>query len=118
MPYTARRITQRFWEYIGDDESAPGDTFNADMAPHTVDDEHFTFDSVADLVDAVRRDGVTFDATGNDWASDPDGSQIIDYATAEREAVSWHFESISPALLSRVIVPAVDALPALHLVSP
>ena len=107
--YTARRIAARFFEYIGEDESTPGDTFNLDAMPHSVDDETLTFDSIADLVDAVRRDYVTFTATGTDWASDPDGSQIIDYATAERESVSWHFDGISPALLSRVIMPAVDA---------
>lgn len=107
--YTARRIASRFFEYIGEDESTPGDTFNTDAMPHMVDDETLTFDSIADLVDAVRRDYVTFDATGSDWAGDPDGSQIIDYATAERETVSWHFDGISPALISRVIIPAVDA---------
>ena len=107
--YTARRIARRFFEYIGEDESASGDTFNIDAMPHRVDDDTLTFDSIADLVDAVRRDYVTFTATGTDWASDPDGPQIIDYATAEREEVSWHFDDISPALLSRVIMPAVDA---------
>ena len=108
--YTARRIAARFFEYIGEDESTPGDTFNVDAMPHLVDDVTVTFDSVADLVRAVRWDGATFDATGHDtWASDPDGSQIIDYATAERESVSWHFDGIAPALLSRVIIPAVDA---------
>lgn len=107
--YTARRIAARFFEYIGEDEATPGDTFNIDAMPHSVDDETLTFDSVSDLVDAVRRDYATFDATGSDWASDPDGSQIIDYATAERETVSWHFDGTSPALLSSVIMPAVDA---------
>ena len=107
--YTARRIAARFFEYIGEDEATPGDTFNIDAMPHSVDDVTIAFDSVAELVDAVRRDYVTFTATGTDWASDPDGSQIIDYATGEREEVSWHFDGISPALLSRVIMPAVDA---------
>lgn len=107
--YTARRIAARFFEYIGEDEYTPGGTFNLDVMPHHVDGETLTFDSVADLVASVRADGVTFDATGYDWASDPDGSHIIDYSTAERETVSWHFDGISPALLSRVIMPAVDA---------
>ena len=107
--YTARRIAARFFEYIGEDESTPGDTFNVDAMPHRVDDVTVTFDSVADIVRAVRWDGATFAATGSDWASDPDGSQIIDYATGERETVSWHFDGIPPALLSRVIVSAVDA---------
>ena len=79
MIYTARRIAAQFYEYT------PGDTFNIDATPHRVA------------------------ATGSDWASDPDGSQTIDWCAAERETVSWHFDGISPALLSRVIIPAVDA---------
>ncbi len=107
--YTARRIASRFYECMGEDEHTPGEHFNVDATPHRVEDDALTFDTVAELVAAVRRDYVRFDATGNLWAADPDGSQIIDYATGEREAVSWHFDSIAPAMLSRVIIPAVDA---------
>ena len=113
--YTARRIAARLYEYVTFDDAGnafPSDRdedFNAMPHFHSVDDEAFTFGSVAELVAAVRRDYVTFDATGTDWASDPDGSQIVNYATGEREEVSWHFDGISPALLSRVIMPAVDA---------
>ena len=113
--YAARRIAQRLFEYVtvSDDGTAtPSDDvadFNDLPFYHGTDDETVAFDSVAELVDAVRRDRVTFAATGSDWASDPDGSQVIDYATAERECVSWHFDGIAPGLLARVIIPAVDA---------
>lgn len=106
--YSARRVASRFYEMIGADEFTPGDDFNIDTMPYAVDDETLTFDTMADLIDAVRRDYVTFDATGADWASDPDGSQIIDYATGARETVSWHFNTIGSAMLTRVIMPAID----------
>lgn len=107
--YTARRIARVFYEYTGADEFTPGDDFNVDGTPHYTHDDVREFDSMRELIDAVRRDGVTFAATGNDWAADPDGSYVIDYATAEREAVSWHFDGIAPDMLARVIIPAVDA---------
>lgn len=113
--YTARRIATRLYEYVTFDDAGNAfpsdndDDFNDMPHYHSVDDVTVTFDSVADLVTAVRWDGVTFNATGTDYATDPDGSQIINYVTGERETVSWHFDGISPALLSRVIMPAVDA---------
>lgn len=110
--YRARRIAVRFFEYTHDGSSPSGDTedFNHDMTPYATDDDMIDFDSVAELVAAIRRDYVSFDAyRDGKTASDPDGSQIIDYATSARESVSWHLDGISPALLSRVIVPAVDA---------
>ena len=107
--YTAHRIATEFYEYTGADEYTPGDSFNGDMMPYAVDDETLTYDTVGELVAAVRRDYVTFSATGCDYAADPDGSTIIDYAAGARESVSWHFDAVSPALLARVIMPAVDA---------
>ena len=107
--YAACRMVARLYEYIGADEYTPGDTFNVDAAPHAVTTGDYVFDSVTELVEAVRRDGVTFEASGTHYAIDPEGSYVIDYATGEREAVSWHFDSIPGALLERVIIPAVDA---------
>lgn len=105
--YTARRIEERFFEYIGDDEYTPGDFFNWDGVPHSVRIDDIVFDSVSDLVEAVRRDYVSFEATGGQWACNPDGSDIIDYATAERESVSWHFDNIPAGILNRVIIPTI-----------
>lgn len=111
--YAARRIVTLLYEYADADggpaEVCDDETFNVDATPHRVEDETLRFDTMAELVAAVRRDGVTFQATGADWATDPDGSHIIDYATAERETVSWHFDTLSPAMLARVVIPAVDA---------
>lgn len=101
--YTATRIEKHFFEEIDGQ-------FNIDAEPHWVDLDEREFESMSDLVDAVKRDGVRFDATGSDWAGDRDGSYVIDYRTAERCTVSWHFDAVSPALLSRVIVPAVDGI--------
>jgi len=111
--YSARRIASRLYEYVNEDGTpditGSEETFNYSGWSHCADDETHEFETVSDLVAAVRRDYVTFDATGSDWATDPDGSQIIDYATGERETVSWHFDTIKPELLARVIIPAVDA---------
>lgn len=82
--YTATRIAQRFYEFIGKDEFVPGD----------YDIEDLSYDTVAELVHAVRSDYVTF---------------IINYATGVREVVSWHFSSnVSIDMLTRVIIPAVN----------
>lgn len=105
--YTARRIEERFFEYIGDDEYSPGDNFNIDGVPHSVKIDDIDFNSVSDLVEAVRRDHVSFKPSGELWADNPDGSDVIDYATAERESVSWHFDNIPAGILNRVIIPAI-----------
>lgn len=110
--YTARRIAARFYEYTVDGltPSDDPDAFNVDATPYAVEDDVMTFDSVADMVATIRRDGVSFDAYGDGvTASDPDGSYVIDYATGAREAVSWHFDGIAPALIERVIAPAIEA---------
>ena len=108
--YTARRIAAQYYEYTGADEFTPGEDFNVDATPYAVDDDAREFDSVADMVAAIRRDGVEFAAYGDgSTACDPDGSHDIDYATGARESVSWHLDTVSPALLARVIIPAVDA---------
>ena len=57
--------------------------------------ESFECDDIDEAVRAITREGLTFAATGADWAAHPDGSQIIDYATAEREDVTAHIESFS-----------------------
>lgn len=109
--YLATRTVTRFYEYTnGDDPTTPGDAFNIDGAPHTEYTEHLRFDSVADLVAVMRRDGVTFDAYSDGMhAGDVDGSCIINYETAERESITWDVSGLSPRLLDRVIIPAIDA---------
>lgn len=108
--YLATRTVSRFYEYTEDgDPTTPGETFNIDGEPHTEYTEPMRFDSVADLVAVMRRDGVTFAAYGDGMhAGDPDGSCIINYETAERETITWDLSNISPRLLDRVIIPAID----------
>ena len=118
--YTATRISRRLYEYVTfDDEgnalpSENVEDFNDQPHYHQTTVEDYVFDSVNELVAVVCRDFVRFDATGySTWASDPDGSTIIDYRTAEREEVSWHFDAVPDAILNRVIIPAVDRRPKL-----
>lgn len=53
-------------------------------------------DQISEAVAVIQREGLTFSATGNEWAAHPDGSQIVDYATAEREEVSAHLVNVRP----------------------
>ena len=107
--YKVRRAITRFFEYIGEDENSPGEDFNIDATPHYESVEELTFDSVRELAEAMRRDGVTFNAGDSMERADlPDGSFIISYATAERETCCWDCTEINPAILDRVLIPAVD----------
>ena len=68
--------------------------------------EEYECDDVDEAVRAIQREGLTFGATGNDWAGNPDGTTIIDYATAEREDATAHLDSFSDedaaAIIERV----------------
>jgi len=106
----ARRIAERYYPYIGETVDEPGDEFNVDATPHWVDEETHTFDTPAEMVETIRRDYVTFDATGRaDWAAEPDGSHDIDFATGERERISWHFFPTMPMSTWLFVVAFVDA---------
>ncbi len=112
----AKRITQRFYEYVTWDEDGQASSsedesdFNVDATPHYEEVEELTFDTPAELIEAMRRDGVEFSATGRaDTATDPDGSQIIDYRTAEREVISWHFYPTFPMGTMMLVIAFVDA---------
>jgi len=69
------------------------DVWEGDFPRDDTRSEDFDFD-VEDAVDgAVRllqREGLTFAATGTDWAANPDGTTIIDYGTAQREETTGH----------------------------
>ena len=53
--------------------------------------DSFPVDTVEEAVDVFANEGLTFAATGTDWAADPDGSRIVDYGTGERVETSGHF---------------------------
>jgi len=74
------------------------DVWEGDFPRDDVRTEDFNWDPREDtdeeIIDgAVRvfeREGLTFAATGNDWAANPDGTVIVDYGTGEREEVTGH----------------------------
>lgn len=88
--------------------------FEKDVIEGNITESDTSFQLVEDLdlheaIELIRREGLTFAATGNDWAASPDGSRIIDYATGQREEVSikpqgswWPWEYVA-------LVAGVDA---------
>jgi len=57
--------------------------------------EEFECDTVEEAVQVIQREGLTFAATGADWAANPDGTIITDYSTAEREETTAHIDTFS-----------------------
>ena len=66
-------------------------------------EEEYECETAYDAVCRIREHGLTFEATGTDWAANPDGSTIIDYATAEREEVTAHLVKFSPFHEAQII---------------
>lgn len=60
---------------------------NATVEDFEVDRDENLIDNVATL---IEREGLTFEATGNEWAANPDGTTITNYATGEREETTAH----------------------------
>lgn len=56
---------------------------NADVTLHENLEIH-------EAIDLIRNLGLRFDATGNEWAADPDRSRIVDFQTGMREQVTAH----------------------------
>ena len=69
--------------------------------------EEIDVTSVSEAVDLIKSHGLTFESTGNDWAGDPDGSQIVDYGTARREETSAHFGAGWPDAAMDAVIDAV-----------
>jgi len=88
---TVKIIRVRFLE----DEVFEGDIGRE--AYENAREDLFEVDDIEEAVRVFEREGLTFAATGNDWAAHPDGSQIIDYATAEREDATAHLLGFSDA---------------------
>jgi hypothetical protein len=65
--------------------------------------EEYECDDFEEAVRVFEREGLSFAATGNDWAADPDGSRIVNYATAERHEVSAHLDGFSDAYVRAII---------------
>src|SRR3982751_2184423 len=70
----------------------PEDVFEGSIPRECYDNaetDDFDFDRDEDLIESavrlIQTEGLTFAATGNDWAADPDGSRIVEYATGRCE---------------------------------
>lgn len=64
--------------------------------------------SARDAVDLIRREGLSFKATGALWAANPDGSRMVNYATGQLVEESAHLAGF-PERVERAIIAAVDA---------
>lgn len=72
-----------------------------------IDEDHLTttvYEGVSARVaaDLIRSEGLTFSATGNEWAANPDGSYISNYATGERCETSAHLSGFPDRVLSAI----------------
>jgi len=65
--------------------------------------EDFEVDDLEEAVRVITYCGLTFSATGNDWAANPDGSTITNYATGEREEVTAHLNGFNPFDVEAII---------------
>jgi hypothetical protein len=51
----------------------------------------------------IEREGLSFSATGSDWAADPDGSYAVNYATGEECETSAFLSGFSDRAISAII---------------
>lgn len=80
------------------------DIFEGDIPRECYENAREDLFECDDVEDAVRYlSGLSFAATGTDWAADPDGSQIIDYATAEREERTGHLIGFTPDAVRAIV---------------
>lgn len=86
--------------YFTEEEVWEGD------APRTVETEVHDGLTAREAADMLTREGLTFAATGNDWAADPDGSRIVNYGTGLREETSGHLSDF-PDRVAAAIADAV-----------
>lgn len=56
-----------------------------------------------EAADLLTREGLSFQATGNDWAADPDGTYISNYATGERVETSGHLSGFPDRVTAAII---------------
>lgn len=78
---------------------------------HPMDDVTTTvYDELTarEAADRIRREGLTFAATGNEWAANPDGSYISNYGTGERCETTAHLSEFHPRVVD-AIMQVVDA---------
>lgn len=88
-----------------------GVTYEHADPPH--DDEHTrttVYDELTarEAADRIRREGLTFAASGNEWAANPDGSYDSNYDTGERCETTAHLSGFHPRVVA-AIADVVDA---------
>lgn len=92
-------ITVTFMEDEIFEGSIPQECYdNADVDIYNVED-------AGEAADIIRDLGLSFSASGASWASNPDGSTIVNYARGEREEVSAHL--FGPADFHRKVAALV-----------
>ena len=82
------------------------DVFEGDIPREAYENAAFSdfeVDTVEEAARIITNNGLTFEATGNDWAANPDGTTIVDYATAEREELTAHLHGFTDADASAII---------------
>ena len=57
----------------------------------------------AEAAHLIELEGLSFAATGNDWAADPDGSYVVDYHTGKRCETSAHLDGFPERVVSAII---------------
>lgn len=60
-------------------------------------------DDTDEAVGVLQREGLSFAATGAEWAADPDGTRIVDYATAQRVETSGHLSGWSDSEAAEIM---------------
>jgi len=65
--------------------------------------EDFEVDDLEEAVRIITYSGLTFSATGNDWAANPDGTRIVDYGEGRREEVTAHLRGFNPFDVEAII---------------
>lgn len=94
---TVRIIEVRYFGEDVYDGSIPRECYeNAHITDYEVDD-------VDEAVRVLQREGLSFAATGNDWAANPDGSYIADYATDRRVETTGHLYALSSEQIAAII---------------
>lgn len=73
-----------------------------------VDEDHLTTTvheglSAREAAELIQSEGLTFSATGNDWAANPDGSYVSDYVTGERCETSAHLSGFPDRVVDAIM---------------
>lgn len=94
MPGIVKTIETRFLEDDVVDGDYPRDDTREDVAE---------CDDAAEAARLIMSMGLSFAASGTDWAADPDGSRTVDYRTGMRAEISAHLSGWTDAETAEII---------------